>query len=134
MKTYLLVLNRNAATEYLSGFPFLSLVDFLQWRRLIGCRKNLLRDERYIVLVQCTFHGRFSKQFSESQPGYGSSVWVTWVTCGFQNAATSSVKRISEMIVKISKCFHRTKHHLCILFNNRDTKKLKNHKQTNRKC
>jgi hypothetical protein len=52
-----------------------------------------------------TFHWRFSKQFLESKLGYGTSVWVTWVTCGFLNAATSSVKRVPEIVLQLASIF-----------------------------
>jgi hypothetical protein len=42
----------------------------------------------------------------ESQPGSGASFTVT---DGFLNAATSSLKRVTGRILKISKCFQRSK-------------------------
>ena len=66
---------------------------------------------------------RFTEQFSESHPGYGASFTITG---GFLNAETSSLKRLTGRIFKISKCFKEaTQDFIFHFLHNKAAKKLK---------
>ncbi len=78
LKTLVLKGVPKATSEFLSGFPSLSLVDFLL----------------------CTYHSRLSEQFSESQAALGTTFRVTG---GYLKAGTIFLKRVSGGILRIIK-------------------------------
>ncbi len=87
----------TAASEFFSDSPPLSLVGFLH---VITSHWKGKSRSKY------TCHGWFTEQFSDSKPGSGASFTVTG---GFLKTATSSLKRVTGRIFKISKCFQRSK-------------------------
>jgi hypothetical protein len=69
------------------------------------------------------YHGWFTEKFSESHTGYGASFTVTG---GLLTAETSSLKRVSGRIFKISTCFKEaTQDFIFHFLRNKAAKKLK---------
>jgi hypothetical protein len=112
-------LQRKPHQKFSFLFPSLLLVDFLHYPPLIRCRKNLRR-------LIC--HRRLSKLFSGPQEAARTNFIVIG---GFLNAATSSLKRVTGMIFRISGCFHRSSQTSDLgFFTRKQPKKFLNHQRT----
>jgi len=85
-KLLILKILLKAASVLYFSFASLSLADFLQCPPIIGCRKNRGR-------FSC--HRRLSELFSVPQAASGT---ILRVTGGFLYAATSSLKRVTELL------------------------------------
>jgi hypothetical protein len=96
MKTIMKIMNTETFTESRHRiFPRLTL-SVTGWFSL---RDHLSLDRGKVGNLRSIFQNNM-------HPGYGASFTVTG---GFLNAATSSLKRVTEGIFKISKCFQRSK-------------------------
>ncbi len=101
--SFILKIILKLALNFSSGFPLLSLVDFIQ----------------YSIY---SIYGPLSKLFSESLPAFRT---LLESRAGYRKAGTSSVKRVPRRIFTINKLIHRRKQKLYFEFSSqKDNQKL----------
>jgi hypothetical protein len=114
LRKHLLIIKiiTKAASEFYCNFPSLSIVDFYQSSPLIRCTKNLRRF---------TCHRRLSELILGPHAASGIILRVTGCLL---YSASSSLKRVTSTIFRISKCFHWSKSKLQLWFRNNNAAKI----------